>query len=420
MRGLEVEVRGDLAPGRGGDPAFRLEAAFALEGRCGVLFGPSGSGKSQTLRFIAGLPSPGGRLEGRVVLEGRTLFDSAEGVNRPARERRIGLVFQELALFPHLTVEENLRLASPSRGRAREDQRLASELLARFRLEGFGRRRPGELSGGQRQRVALARALAARPQALLLDEPFSALDGPLRRSLRREIRALAGEADIPILVVTHLIEDLCALADRVFVLRDGRLTGNFPIGRLFGRSDDPRAEESGEESGGRGAAWSALGWGNLLVGRVGDEPPGGCFFEGEGIRLRLAGHPAPGPASVFIPPDGVKVLYPGLPVDPEIRPNAMEGRVEEAVPLGNRLRLEISCGGRLWQVEREIREGSDAEFGTGLVPGAAIRFAVPPGRIETLRGGADAGGAASEGERRAFLGGCGGPVRDGEEEEKRR
>src|SRR6202022_692601 len=162
---------------------FRLAVEFAADGAPVGLLGPSGSGKTMTLRAIAGLETPD---RGRIVLDGRVLFDSAHGINVPARERRIGLLFQNYALFPHLTVAQNIafglrRVQEPERSRRVEQQ------LAPAHLANLASRSPASLSGGEQQRVALARALAVEPAALLLDEPFSALDTHLRSALERQV-----------------------------------------------------------------------------------------------------------------------------------------------------------------------------------------------------------------------------------------
>jgi molybdate transport system ATP-binding protein len=191
--------------------SFELALALEVERETLALVGPSGAGKTTVLRAIAGLVRP---REGRVVLGGETLFDSERGIDRPPEERRVGLVFQEYALFPHLSVERNV--AFGGRGRA-------AELLGRFGIAHLARARPQELSGGERQRVALARALARDPAVLLLDEPMSALDAHTRGAVRAELQELLRELALPTILVTHDFEDAAALADRVGVVADGRL-----------------------------------------------------------------------------------------------------------------------------------------------------------------------------------------------------
>jgi molybdate transport system ATP-binding protein len=206
------------------------------------------------------------------------------------------------------------------------------------------------------------------PELLLLDEPFSALDGPLRRSLRRELRRLQAETRIAVLYVTHQIEDVCALGHRLFVMKGGRLQGSFDVESLF----DPDR---------RGEAWGALGWGNLLRGELRPGPDGSCRFVAGPIILRIYGDCPEGSVSVFVAPDRVKILYPGLPVDEEIASNTLAGQVEDLIPLGDRIRLEVSAGGRIWQVEHQAPSYRDLN----LRPGSPVTLAIPPRRIEILR-----------------------------------
>jgi molybdate transport system ATP-binding protein len=184
-----------------------------------ALVGPSGSGKTTTLRAIAGLYSP---AKGWVVCNGSVWFDTATKINVSTRSRRIGLVFQSYALFPHLTAIENVAEALGDRPRdTRVDE--ARALLARMHLEGVHARRPAQLSGGQQQRVAVARALARRPDVLLLDEPFSAVDRVTRRKLRRELVELRRDLPMPTILVTHDLDDVVRLADRVCVMNGGAI-----------------------------------------------------------------------------------------------------------------------------------------------------------------------------------------------------
>jgi len=183
-----------------------------------ALVGPSGSGKSTLLRCLAGLHRP---TSGHVVCGEETWFDPRRGIDLPPQQRRVGFVFQHYALFPHLTALANVTLALadvPANERARR----ARHWLARANIEGFDHRRPDELSGGQQQRVALARALAREPRALLLDEPFSAVDRVTRRKLLNQLIDLRRSLAIPIVLVTHDLEEATLLADRMTVLHRGR------------------------------------------------------------------------------------------------------------------------------------------------------------------------------------------------------
>ncbi len=184
-----------------------------------VLFGPSGAGKSLTLAAIAGLLMPD---SGRIAVGHQVLFDSARRINLPPQARHLGLVRQDLALFPHLSVRDNITygLARPNGTGARAR---ADELLRLMNLQGLAAHRPSELSGGQQQRVALARSLAIRPSVLLLDEPFSALDRPTRVQLRSELQALQKHFETSVLFVTHDLGEAFLLADVLAVMDNGRL-----------------------------------------------------------------------------------------------------------------------------------------------------------------------------------------------------
>ena len=197
-------------------PGFSLDLDLELpEGAYGVLLGASGCGKSTALRLVAGLLEPEG---GSVRLAGRELLGLA-----PER-RRVGMVFQDYALFPQLSVRRNIEYGPRLRGAASEERRkLSQELGKAFRIEGLLERRPASLSGGEQQRVALARSVAARPELLLLDEPLSSLDAALRRALRGEVRERIKDAGLSALHVTHDLEEALAIADRLFIMDGGRV-----------------------------------------------------------------------------------------------------------------------------------------------------------------------------------------------------
>jgi molybdate transport system ATP-binding protein len=200
-----------------------------------ALIGPSGSGKTTTLRSIAGLHEPG---EGRVVCAGSVWYDSAAGVSLSPRRRRVGLVFQSYALFPHLSAAENIMESLVDLPVAERRER-ADTLLERVHLDGLGERRPAQLSGGQRQRVAVARALARRPDVLLLDEPFSAVDQTTRRSLQHDMAELRRDLSMPVILVTHDIDEVARLADTVVLLSEGKVAATGAVNDVLARLDLP-------------------------------------------------------------------------------------------------------------------------------------------------------------------------------------
>jgi len=219
-------------------PTFLLDTAFQGSGGITALFGPSGAGKTLTLRSIAGLARPDA---GRITVGERVLFDSGAGVDLPARERGVGYVFQEYALFPHRDVAWNVGFGvRGGRGARRERVR---ELLELVGLTGFGSRFPRELSGGERQRVALARALAPEPELLLLDEPFSALDLRVRRRLRAELLRIQGATRVPMVLVTHDLAEIRHLADHLVLYDGGRVLRAGPAPEVLQDPGSPEAAE---------------------------------------------------------------------------------------------------------------------------------------------------------------------------------
>ena len=217
---IDVDLQLTVADGR---RRFDLAVRFATDAPFAALYGPSGAGKSLTLQAMAGLLKPG---SGHVRLDGRTLYDSAAGIDLAPPARRVGFLFQDYALFPHLSVFDNVAFGLTSALRPRlspPDRARVTALLDSFGLADMAGSRPRSLSGGQRQRVALARALACEPQVLLLDEPFAALNPMLRGSLRKELAEVRRRWGIPALMITHDMEDVIELADVAFVYEAGRV-----------------------------------------------------------------------------------------------------------------------------------------------------------------------------------------------------
>jgi molybdate transport system ATP-binding protein len=205
--------------------SFRLDVEFTAPSGVTILFGPSGAGKTTCLRAIAGIVTPD---EGRILLDERLYFDSASGVNLPIQQRRVGLVFQDYVLFPHLTAEQNVAYGIRAEGtggrrnKAAKRER-ARELLSLLGIEYAARQYPRELSGGESQRVALARALASDPAIVLLDEPLSAVDAETRARLLVEISATQQKTGIPFLYVTHSAAEALEIGDHAVILEDGKV-----------------------------------------------------------------------------------------------------------------------------------------------------------------------------------------------------
>jgi molybdate transport system ATP-binding protein len=214
---LSAQLRGQRGAGRGG---FSFDVRLDFGVGLNVLFGPSGSGKTTILSTIAGLAQP---LSGRIVLAGKTLFDDQARVDLPPNERRVALVFQSLALFPHLDALGNVVYGVPRSTSTGERLERARSWLTRMRVQHLASRYPSSFSGGEAQRVALARALASEPQALLLDEPFSALDQHLASELSSELTRHVESMPLPVVLVTHDRHLARRLGQTVTLLRAGRV-----------------------------------------------------------------------------------------------------------------------------------------------------------------------------------------------------
>ncbi len=212
-------------------PNYCLEVSFSVEGEALGLLGSSGAGKSMVLRCIAGIETP---TSGTIVLNDRVLYDSCKGINLPSRDRRVGFLFQNYALFPHLTVAQNVAYGLKGLSNNAIARRVAAQ-LEQVKLVGLGDRYPHQLSGGQQQRVALARALATDPDLLLLDEPFSALDTHLRSELEKQlIKTLSSYKGIT-LFVSHNLEEAYRICQKLLVLSHGKVVANGPKQAIFDR-----------------------------------------------------------------------------------------------------------------------------------------------------------------------------------------
>jgi molybdate transport system ATP-binding protein len=291
--------------------SFELALGLEVDGTV-ALVGPSGAGKTSVLRAVAGLVRP---TSGRIALDDQAWFDAEKGVFLKPDERRIGLVFQEYALFPHMTVRQNVAYG----GRERVD-----EYLERFRIDHLAKARPTELSGGERQRVALARALARDPGVLLLDEPLSALDANTKVAVRGELQELLRQFGLPTLLVTHDYEDAAALADRVGVIVEGELRQLATPQELVARPAD-------------GFVASFTG-ANLLHGmaRAGrDGLTEIVLTTGETI---FSADPGVGPVDAVVYPWEISVAHAH---GPDSAQNVLRGEIRSLVHVGNRVRVRI-------------------------------------------------------------------------------
>jgi molybdate transport system ATP-binding protein len=288
--------------------SFDLRLALEVD-RTVALVGPSGAGKSSVLRAIAGLVRPSGRiaLDDEVWLDGDRCL--------PPEERRVGLVFQEYALFPHLTVRQNVAFGGKER---------VGELLERFRISHLAHERPGELSGGERQRVALARALARDPGVLLLDEPLSALDAHTKAGVRLELQQLLQAFDLPTLIVTHDYEDAAALADTIGVLVDGRLRQLGTPRELVAEPTDPFV-----------ASFTGA---NLLRGRTVGQDNGLTRVRLETGQVVYSTDEAAGEVGVVVYPWDVAV---GRMRSDDSALNLVSGEIASVTHVGNRVRVRI-------------------------------------------------------------------------------
>jgi ABC-type sulfate/molybdate transport systems ATPase subunit len=321
--------------------SFELRLGLSVGAETVALVGPSGAGKTTVLRAIAGLRRPD---SGRIALGDRAWFDSQRKINLAPEDRSVGLVFQEYALFPHMTVRANIGFG----GSARVD-----ELLERLRISHLAGERPGALSGGERQRVAVARALARDPQVLLLDEPLAALDAHTRGVVRAELQDVLGSLALPTLIVTHDFRDATALAGRIGVVLDGRLRQEGTAAELVAHPAD--------------AFVAAFTGGNLLPGRA----DGGVEIALDAGGSVRAAQAASGRVGVAVYPWEVDVAL----EDPRNGLNALAGAVHGLAPEGGRVRLRIGDV----VVERPAEEVQRLGLGNGthawaIFPPEAVRI----------------------------------------------
>lgn len=341
MDSLAIDLRVPLR-------SFDLELSLEVGREAVALVGPSGAGKTTVLRAVAGLLEP---RTGHVAFGAEIWFDSQRGIDRPVEERSVGLVFQDYALFPHLTVAGNVAFAARNG---------IDDLLDRFRLAHLARSYPTELSGGERQRVALARALARRPSILLLDEPMAALDAQSRAGVRAELGALLRELSLPTLIVTHDFEDAATLADRIGVLVDGRILQLGAPAELVAAPADPFV-----------ATFTGA---NVIPGRARRLPSGLTEVRLADGTLAYSTDEAEGDVGLVVHPWEVSLAR-TEPLDSSL--NHVTGPIASLVRFGNRARvrvgevtaeLTVASAERLRLDEGEVVVASFKATATRLVP----------------------------------------------------
>jgi molybdate transport system ATP-binding protein len=309
-------------------PAVSIRADFELDAgdnRVMVLFGPSGSGKTTILRCLAGLDRP---QEGYIRFGEEIWFDAAAAINRPPQQRRLAYVSQDYGLFPHLTVEQNIRFGMDTAALPARDR--VETILRTVHLQGMAGRFPTRLSGGERQRVALARALARDPRLILLDEPLAALDLPLRDPMRQELRQFLRSIDVPSVVVTHDRVDALTLGDRMAVLSGGFIRQVGPVHEVFSRPIDL-------------AVAASVGVETVVPGEIVDSSDGLVTVRVGASQIRVA-QPSIVARSVFACIRAEDVTLETSPRTEVSARNQLSGRVTAIHPEGGVVRVTVDCG----------------------------------------------------------------------------
>ena len=332
-------------------PEFLLDVSLSAErGTLLALLGPSGCGKTTTLNIIAGFIEP---ESGSIALDGRSVVGLAPHL------RGIGLVFQDYALFPNMDVRANIAFGLEARGRGRaEVARRVGELLSLTQLDGYERRKVTELSGGEQQRVALARALAPEPGLLLLDEPLSALDARLRKELRVEIRRIQRELGVTTVYVTHDQEEALAIADRVVVMRGGKVEQagtpfeiyHRPVNGFVAGFVGISNRVSGRVTGGRGGVLTIKGPEGIFRARARGASAGGAGTVGPVLTGTEGPALAGTEVTLVFRPEKCAVARAGGP--PASRgANVIEGKVASCEYLGDSTLIEVRSGGGSYGVK---------------------------------------------------------------------
>jgi molybdate transport system ATP-binding protein len=347
-----LDVRIQLERRHPATPPFVLDVAIRVPSGITILFGPSGAGKSTLLDSIAGLATPG---KGSITVGEKLLFDSERSVNLPPQARHVAYVFQTLALFPHMTAEENVAYGLANLPAEKRASRVGEALQA-LGVAALHARKPAQISGGERQRIALARSLVTDPEALLLDEPLSALDARITAEIVEDLRTWNATHKIPILYVTHSREEAAALGERVIILDQGRIVRE---GSPLEVLDAPRRKSLAQ----------AAGFENLLEGKVVE------LREADGVmRVRLGenhcqievplGFAAVG-ASVCVAIRAGDILLATQPPQGLSARNVLEGEIVKLETRGALTEARVNCG---------------VEFLVRVTPGAARELHLTPGQ----------------------------------------
>jgi spermidine/putrescine ABC transporter ATP-binding subunit len=352
--GAALDLRGLRRVYSGGVVAVEDVDLEIAAGEFVTLLGPSGSGKTTTLKMVAGFEYPDG---GEIVLGGRPI------TTVEAHARDIGMVFQNYALFPHMTVAQNVAFPLQMRRRPKEEiARLVGEALALVKLSDFGKRYPKQLSGGQQQRVALARAIVFSPPLLLMDEPLGALDRQLRKSVQQELKRITRSLGITVIFVTHDQEEALYLSDRIAVMNDGRIVQVGAPEELYGNPNSRFVAEF-------------LGESNFLTGTVetleeklaGVRLPTGDLIAGIPATALSAG----AGADVMIRPASLAVAAAGLAPTPGV--NAIDGVVRMVNFIGNAREYEIAAADAELTAHVQIKSGREI-----YEPGQPVRLTAAP------------------------------------------
>jgi molybdate transport system ATP-binding protein len=375
---LSVELRHRLR-------RFELDVRFALGRETLALVGPSGAGKTSVLRAIAGLLRPD---HGSIVLGDLVLVDTRRHVGLPPEDRAVGMVFQDGALFPHLTVAKNVAYGLwPRPGSRRDRDRRVTALLERFGIASLAKARPVEISGGERQRTALARAVGRSPRVLLLDEPLSALDSVTKAQVSRELSRWLGELRLPTILVSHDYGDVVGLADRVLVIDEGRLVQDGTVDDLV------RAPAS--------SFVAAFTGGNYFTGEARTGAGGMTEVRLEPAGLAATQMHAHGRIGVAIDPWAIDLLPCGPGEGETEQPNALTGPVVQIARQGGTVRVSVaSIPPLIAEIPEEKVGALGLERGT-LVTARwapeAVRLVPLQGAKGAAAGGTDPGAGATDG-----------------------